>query len=78
VSETAVGSDLEDRILAHLNKVTGLTSFEIARALGIPHPEGACIKGALRRLEAHGDVLSLQAPRSAGDRRPCTRWWAND
>jgi predicted ArsR family transcriptional regulator len=78
VSETAVGSDLEDRILAHLNKVTGLTSFEIARALGIPHPGGACIKRTLRQLEERGDVLSLEQPRSAGDRRLCTRWWAND
>ncbi len=70
-----------DQVLAHLRRVTcgPLSRYELARALGLPHPSGSGkdrVGRALERLEAGGLAVRVTSPASENDLRPVTRWKA--
>ncbi len=72
-----------DQVLAHLQRVTSgsLSQFELARALGLPHPSGSGkdrVGRALERLEADGLAVRVTGRADENDSRPVTRWQADE
>ena len=70
-------------VLAHLRRVTcgPLSRYELARALGLPHPSGSGkdrVGRALERLEADGLAMRVIGPADEHDIRPVTRWRAGE
>jgi hypothetical protein len=73
----ARGEDLRVLIHRHLMRYPLLTVFEIARALGQPHPAGGeRVRRQLLIMEGDGEAERTEGIRGHGDHRPAVRWTA--
>ena len=70
----------ELRVQAHryLREHPMLTVYEVARGLGLPHPEGSCLlRPVMSAMERDGEAIRHKGARVPGDRRTTVRWEAS-
>lgn len=79
--KAAAERELAELVAGHLERfpAAALSRYELARALGLPHPPGNGrdrIGRALSVLEEQGRVVQVTGPADEHDRRAVTRWRA--
>jgi DNA-binding IclR family transcriptional regulator len=72
-------ADVLGQVLEHIRRYpAGLSSYEIARALGMTQPRGWGQSRARRmctHLAGQGLVRQETGPRGGRDSRPAVKWW---